>query len=161
MAKSLKIYTIDNPEEEKELRQKSEPVEQEEFEKEEFQTFLDDLLYTAQHSEEQDNVPAGGIAAPQVGKKKRIFFSLNYDTDQWEVFINPEIEPLGFTKVITREGCLSVPNREEDVLRYRKVKIKYQDRDGKWVTKKYRDINAVSLQHELDHLEGILFIDRI
>ena len=161
MAKQLKIYTIENKIEEELLRKKSLPVTDEEIRSESFQQFLKDLLFTAQHSEEQGNVAAGGIAAPQVGQGKRVFYTLNYDTDKWQLFINPEVTPLNFTKVVTKEGCLSVPNREEDVMRYQKIKVRYQNAQGKWITEKYKDLNAVSIQHELDHLDGILFIDRI
>lgn len=161
MSKQLKIYTIEDKEEEKSLRTKSLPVKEEQLKDPKFQEFLDDLLYTAIHSEEQDNVPAGGIAAPQVGENIRAFYTLNYDKDKWQLFINPEITPIGFSKTSTIEGCLSVPNIEGEVLRYRKVKIKYQDKDGKWKTKKFKDINAIAVQHELDHLEGVLFIDKM
>ena len=161
MSKHLRIYTIEDKKEEKLLRSKSIPVTEEERKNPDFKTFLSDLLYTAQHSEEQGNVPAGGIAAPQVGKNKRAFFILNYDTNEWELFINPEITPLGFTKIVGLEGCLSVPNREDEVMRYKKIKIKFQDMEGHLKTKKYSDLNAISVQHELDHLDGILFIDRI
>jgi peptide deformylase len=161
MAKQLKIFTIEDKEEEKILREKSLPVTNEDLKDNNFKEFLDNLLHTALHSEEQGNVPAGGIAAPQVGIKKRVFHTLNYDTNKWQLFINPEVTPLGFIKTVTKEGCLSVPNREGDVMRYKKVKVKYQDINGEWKTEKYSDLNAVSIQHELDHLDGILFIDRI
>jgi peptide deformylase len=68
---------------------------------------------------------------------------------------------MGFSKTSIIEGCLSVPNIEGEVLRYRKVKIKYQDKSGKWETKRLKDINAIAVQHELDHLEGVLFIDKM
>ena len=132
MAKQLKIYTINNKSEERSLREKSLPVTEVELKDPDFKKFLDDLLFTALHSEEQGNVAAGGIAAPQVGKRKRVFYILNYDTNEWELFINPEVTPSGFTKMVTKEGCLSVPNREEDILRYKKIKVRYQDIDGNW-----------------------------
>ena len=161
MSKQLKIYTIEDKIEEKVLRKKSKAVEMGEFKTPNLENFIDDLLYTAKHSEEQGNVPAGGIAAPQVGINKRIFFILNYDTNEWLLFINPEITPIGFTKTSTKEGCLSVPNIEEEVLRYKKLKIKYQNENGEWKTERFSDLNAISIQHEKDHLDGILFIDRI
>lgn len=161
MPKQLKIYTIEDKEEEKSLRQESIPVSSEELKKSEFKEFLDDLLHTAQNSEEQGNVPAGGIAAPQVGRNIRVFYILNSENNKWELFINPEFEPTNFVKVVSQEGCLSVPEREEDVMRYREIKIRYQDKDGKWQEKKFKNFNAVAIQHELDHLDGILFIDRI
>lgn len=161
MPKTLKIITIKDKEEEKLLRQKSQDISTEEIKTPQFQEFLDDLLYTAQHSEEQGNVPAGGIAAVQVNEHKRIFFILNYDTNEWEVFINPKIEVEEFLKTTTKEGCLSVPDFLGDVTRYLKVKIKYQNREGEGETKRYEGLNAVSIQHEGDHLEGVLFIDKM
>ncbi len=161
MPKALKIITIKDKDEEKLLRQKSNDVSAEEIGTPNFKEFLEDLLYTAQHSEEQGNVPAGGIAAVQVGEHKRVFFILNYDTNEWEIFINPQIEIEEFLKTTTKEGCLSVPDILGDVTRYLKVKVKYQDSDGEWKTKKYEGLNAVSIQHELDHLEGVLFIDKM
>lgn len=161
MSKQLKIYTITDKKEEEVLRQKSSPVQEDQMKTSEFKEFLKDLLYTAQHSEEQGNVPAGGISAPQVGRNIRVSYILNYTTNQWQLFINPEVEPNGFAKISTIEGCLSVPNREEEVMRYKKVKVKYQDEDGNWKTEKFKDYNAVTIQHELDHLDGILFIDKI
>lgn len=161
MAKPLKILTVEDPEEEKILRGKSLLVTADSLKDREFTTFLEDLLYTAEHSEDQGNVPAGGIAAVQVGKPYRVFYSLNYDTNEWELFINPSIEPEGFLKVKGEEGCLSVPKKIGNVERYYKIKVRLQNKDGKWVTKRYKDINATSIQHEYDHLEGILFIDRM
>lgn len=161
MAKPLKILTIEDPKEERILREKSALVTSEVIQSKDFQNFLKDLLYTAEHSEEQGNVPAGGIAAIQVGQPYRVFYSLNYDTNVWELFINPSIEPEGFLKVKGEEGCLSVPKKVGNVERYYKIKVRTQDKNGKWVTKRYKDINATSIQHEYDHLEGTLFIDRM
>lgn len=161
MAKALNIITIENKDEEKLLRTKSQIILLDELKSNEFKEFLDDLLYTGQHSEEQGNIAAGGIAAIQVGQSKRVFYSLNYDTDQWELFINPTVEPHGFLKVTGEEGCLSIPKTTGNVSRYYKIKIRYQDLEGNWITKKYYDINATSIQHEMDHLEGILFTDRM
>ena len=161
MPKALKILTIENPKEEKILRDKSLLVPTGLLQSKEFETFLEDLLYTAEHSEDQGNVPAGGIASIQVGKPHRVFYSLNYDTNQWELFINPSIEPEGFLKIKGEEGCLSVPNKVGNVERFYKIKIRFQNKEGKWITKRYKDINATSIQHEYDHLEGILFIDRM
>jgi len=161
MSKALKIITIKDKNKEKSLRQISKEVPSEEIISQQFQKFLDNLLYTAQHSEEQGNVPAGGIAAVQVGEHKRVFFILNYDTNLWEVFINPKIEIEEFLKTTTKEGCLSVPDILGDVTRYLKIKVKYQNKEGIWETKRYEGLNAVSIQHELDHLEGVLFIDKM
>lgn len=157
MAKALRILKIDKDDDEKSLRTPSTIVKEEEFDSKEFKTLLDDLLLTAKLSEE----PAGGIASPQVGINKRVFYILDYDTNEWKLFINPQMEPIGFIKSSTEESCLSVPNREEKVLRYKKIKIKYQDKNAKWHTEKYSDLNAITIQHENDHLDGVLFIDRV
>lgn len=157
MSKPLRILTIDNKKDEEVLRTPSKDVALEEIGSTDFEVFLEKLLLTAKLSEE----PAGGIAAPQVGVNKNIFFLLNYDTNEWEVFINPEVEPVGFVKTSIEESCLSVPNVEAEVQRYKNIRIKYLDRDGKKYTRKYKDLNAVTIQHEKDHLDGILFIDRI
>lgn len=157
MAKALRILTIEDEKDEEILRKKSTPVKKNEFNTDKMNKFLDNLLETAKKSDE----PAGGIAASQVGINKNIFYLLNYDTDQWELFINPKVEPLSFAKTNMEESCLSVPNREEKVLRYKKVKISYQNREGENKIGKYSDLNAITIQHEKDHLEGILFIDRI
>ncbi len=157
MAKALRILKIDKKIDEDSLRTPSIPVGQEEFNSSGLKKFLSDLLQTAKESEE----PAGGLASPQVGLNKRIFYILDYDTDEWKLFINPEVEPIGFLKSMGEESCLSVPNREEKVLRYKKVRVRYQDQEGNWHIEKYNDLNAITIQHEIDHLDGILFIDRI
>ncbi len=161
MSKSLDIYTIENEKQNEILRKVSKSVDIEEINSKEFQKFLDNLLYTAMHSEESGNYPAGGIAAPQVGKNIRVFYILDYDTEKWELFINPEIKITSFLKIGVKEACLSVPQKEGFVERYKTLKIKYLDREGKKKTKKYTDINAITIQHENDHLDGILFIDKI
>lgn len=161
MAKMLEIYTIEDKKQNAFLHEKSIPVTAEELKSKEFKDFLEDLLYTALHSEDVGNFPAGGIAAVQVGKQLRVFYSLNYDTEQWELFINPSIEPEGFLKTKGEEGCLSIPKTTGIVSRYYKIKIHFQDVNGQWITRRYKDINATSIQHEFDHLEGILFTDRI
>ena len=161
MSKSLPIYTINNPEEEKSLRQGSESIDPKDITKPENQEFFENLKYTAEHSEEEGHYPAGGIAAPQVGKNIRAFYLLNYDTDEWELFINPEVQITSFLKISVPEACLSVPHIEGEVERYKTIKVKYLDKNGKKQTKRFRDLNAITVQHENDHLDGILFIDRI
>ncbi|MHC1716852.1 MAG: peptide deformylase [Candidatus Dojkabacteria bacterium] len=157
MSKGLRILTIEDAKEEEILREKSLPVKVEEIKSKDFKEFLNSLLETAKGSKH----PAGGIASSQVGILKRVFYLLNYDTDKWEVFINPTVEPIGYTKKAIPEECLSVPHREEKVLRYYKVKVRYLDKNGKKKIKKFEDLNAITIQHEYDHLEGILFIDKI
>ncbi len=157
MAKALRILTIEDKNDEDILRRKSVDVTKNDLKDEKFLELLDDLLESAKQSKD----PAGGIAAPQIGINKRAFYILNYDTDIWELFINPEIEPVGFSKMSIKEACLSVPNIEEKVLRYKNIKIKYLDKKGNLLSRKLKDLNAITAQHEKDHLDGILFIDKI
>ncbi len=161
MINTLKILTIENPKEEDILRDISKNVKTEGIKTEEFQIFLDQLLQTAKLSEEQIGVQSAGISAPQVGKNLRVFYILDNKGKKFELFINPEITILDMKQDLDWEGCLSVPGVEEKVLRYRKVKVSYADKKGKKQRKVFRNMEAREIQHESDHLDGILFIDRI
>lgn len=156
----LKIFTIEDPKEEAVLRTPSSDVTIEELKTEKFQIFLEDLLHTALTSEDQVGIESGGISAPQVGINKKVVYMLNYDTGEFELLINPEAQHIGEKKHIELEGCLSVPNIEKRVERFKKVKVKYLDRNGNKIKKHLSGINATVLQHEVDHLNGILFIDK-
>ena len=158
--KMLKIYTIENDIELKSLREISRDVTLEELRSDEFKLFLEDLLYTAKNSDEQTGVDSGGISAPQVGRNVNAIYILNYDTNQFELLINPKVQNIGDKKDIEYEGCLSVPNIEKQVERYKKVKVSYLDKEGNKQKKRYSGYNARTIQHELDHLNGILFIDK-
>jgi peptide deformylase len=156
----LKIFTIEDPKEEKVLREISKEVTEEEFRTEEFQKFLEDLLHTAKTSEEQVGLESAGISAPQVGVSKKVMYIFNYDTQEFELLINPIIQNIGNKTDIEKEGCLSVPNIEKKVERFRKIKVKYMNKDGKTVNRRFAGLNARVVQHEDDHLNGILFIDK-
>lgn len=158
--KQLKIFTIEDPKEEKLLREISKNVDREEIGNTNFQQFLEDLLHTARTSEEQVGIESGGISAPQVGVSKRITYILNYDTDDFEVLINPVVQNIGKKTDTDIEGCLSVPNVEKNVERYKKIKVKYIDKEGNTVNRRFSGLNARVVQHEVDHLDGILFIDK-
>lgn len=158
--KQLKILTIEDPKEEKILRKVSVDVPVEEVKTKEFQEFLNDLLYTAKTSEEQVGVESGGISAPQVGIKKRVSYIYNYDTEEFEVLINPVVQNISKKTDVDIEGCLSIPKVEEEVERFRKIKVKYIDKEGRTVNRRFSGINARVVQHEVDHLDGVLFIDK-
>jgi peptide deformylase len=161
MIDTLKILTIENSKEEEILRNISKDVSLEDIETESFQQFLNQLLQTAQSSEEQVGVASAGISAPQVGKNVRVFYILDSKGENFELFINPEVTVRDMKQDLDWEGCLSVPGVEEKVLRYRKVKVSYVDKDGRKQKKIFKNMEAREIQHELDHLDGILFIDRI
>jgi peptide deformylase len=106
-----------------------------------------------------------GLAAPQIGKSLRMFI---VDTSPMEdekypdfkkTFINPEILEESGEEWDYEEGCLSIPGIREDVTRYEKLTIRYFDVDWKEHIEQYDGIAARIIQHESDHLEGILFTD--
>ncbi len=102
-----------------------------------------------------------GLAAPQVSVSQRMLVIGAKDGKSFKAYINPEITFFSKEKCVNEEGCLSLPKIYGLVQRSKKVHVKYQDLDGKWQKEKIKDFNAIILQHEIDHLNGILFIDRV
>ena len=110
-----------------------------------------------------------GLAAPQIGKSIRIFIidatSLKEDDpslkDFKKVFINPRILKLDGETEIMNEGCLSLPKLREDVDRHNKLRISYYDENWQFYDEVYEGLKARVIQHEYDHLDGVMFIDRI
>jgi peptide deformylase len=104
-----------------------------------------------------------GLAAPQIGLSKRltvIDVSFKKDPDDKLVLINPEIvEREG--KQFEEEGCLSLPEIREKVNRAAKVKVRAQNVEGEWFEVEGEELLSRALQHEIDHLDGVLFIDRL
>lgn len=112
-----------------------------------------------------------GLAACQVGMlKSMIVYDVTYIEEDKEgnplpkkpvVFINPVLVSHSKSMVVVEEGCLSFPNVFEEVKRYEKVKVEYTDLDGNRKTLSAKGIEAVCIQHEMDHLDGIVFLDRV
>jgi peptide deformylase len=104
-----------------------------------------------------------GLAAPQIAISKRITVidvSFKKNPEERIALINPEIiERVG--KQVEEEGCLSLPEIREKVTRAAKVKVKAQDVSGEWFEVEGDELLARALQHEIDHLDGVLFIDRL
>jgi peptide deformylase len=154
----LPILTYPDPR----LAKKSEPVKKfgPELEK-----ICADMLDTMYHA------PGIGLAAPQVNVHKRIVvIDVDYEESEHEPPIRSEENPRVFInakitkkegEILFREGCLSVPGEYEEVSRAEKVTVEYQDIHGEKHTLDAEGILAVAIQHELDHLEGRLFIDRL
>ena len=133
------------------LRKKSRAVE---VVDEKIKELVDDMIETMH---KYDGV---GLAAPQVGVLKRVVVIDLYDDKGPYVMINPEIiKEKGEQEV--DEGCLSFPNQFAKVIRPAEVVVKALDRDGKEYKLKGKGLLAQAISHELDHLEGILFIDKI
>jgi peptide deformylase len=114
-----------------------------------------------------------GLAAPQIGLPIRLFVVDGTDIEQDEdekkedlsafkiAFINPKITKLWGKKWTYNEGCLSVPTLREDVERPEKVQIEYYDVNFNFHKEEFDGVKSRIIQHEYDHLEGILFVDRI
>lgn len=104
-----------------------------------------------------------GLAAPQIGISKRMYvvdLSVGKNPEERLVLINPEIiEKEG--KQTEEEGCLSLPDIRDKVNRHFRVRMRAQDVDGKWFEIDGEELLSRAFQHELDHLDGILFIDRL
>ena len=100
-----------------------------------------------------------GLAGPQIGIGKQIIVVLMDDAKP-RVFFNPELVTPSLRKVDSEEGCLSVPGIYGKVKRHRTVKVKALDENGKPVTISASGLTAIIFQHEIDHLNGTLFIDK-
>ena len=100
-----------------------------------------------------------GLAAPQVGKSIRL--CIIEESGQLYVLINPKIKSQSREKVLGEEGCLSFPGKFLNIERSEKVKVRCLDKKGKQVKIKATGLLARTLQHETDHLDGVLFIDRV
>jgi peptide deformylase len=108
--------------------------------------------------------PGIGLAAIQVGVPQRVVtmdLSKREAEAEPKVFINPEITWSSEEKSPYEEGCLSIPDIHEDVERPSRVKVKYLDLDGKAHEEDAEGLFATCIQHEVDHLNGVLFIDHI
>ena len=124
----------------------------------EVRQLMDDMLETMYAA------PGIGLAAPQIGELKRVVV---LDIDREDVktgplcMANPEIIEASDEDATYVEGCLSVPEHYSDVVRPAKVTVRYLDRDGETREMACEGLLATCVQHEIDHLDGILFIDHI
>ncbi len=147
----MDIYNAGVEEELAVLRKKSAPVEK--FD-ENLSAFIDTMI----ESMKEDN--GIGLAAPQVGENKRIFVC-SVDKNEPLVFINPEIIETSMETSIYEEGCLSLPGMYAHVERPERVKIQAWNRRGRPFKLDADDLLATCIQHELDHLNGVLFVDHL
>lgn len=117
-------------------------------------TLIDDMLETMYDAQ------GIGLAATQINVHKQIIvMDLSEDKTEPRVFINPEVEVLDGDAQAMQEGCLSVPGFYEDVERIEHCRIRALDRNGEAFEIEARDLLAVCIQHEMDHLNGKLFVD--
>ena len=135
------------------LRQKSVIVDRV---NDEIRSLMDDMLETMY------NAPGIGLAAIQVGVPKRVIvIDLSKDNEKKNplYFVNPEVITKSKNDASYEEGCLSVPNQFAEISRPDKCKVKFLDYYGKEKILEAEGLLATCIQHEMDHLEGILFID--
>jgi peptide deformylase len=137
------------------LRQVSKPVERVDSD---LQRLADDMLDTMY------DAPGIGLAAVQIGVPRRMLVidvSREGEEKQPLVVINPEIVTSSDERSVYEEGCLSIPDYYAEVERPATVSVKYLDRNGKEQMVEADSLLATCLQHEIDHLNGVLFIDHI
>lgn len=160
----LKIITVPNPL----LRQKSEKVHKVNKE-------ILDLIRTLEETAAKKpacrqagkGIKGVGLSAIQVGIPKRVFIAWSQKSRKFLAFINPEIiwkskrMILGVPSSNKLEGCLSVPGVWGLVKRHQVVKLRYQTPTGLTITRRFRGFLGVIVQHEYDHLQGILFTERV
>lgn len=118
----------------------------------EIQTLIKEMITTLQE------VDGAGLAAPQVGKSMRLC-AIQCEGEIF-VLINPKITSYSRDKEISEEGCLSFPGKFIPVKRALKIKVRFINEKGEDVKLKAEDLLARIIQHEVDHLDGILYIDR-
>ena len=136
------------------LRKKSREVEIDDITSEKIQSLIDDMLET------MHNFNGVGLAAVQVGMLKRVIVIDVEDGKGPYVLINPQILKEKGEKECD-EGCLSFPNQFGKVIRPTEVAVEFYDRNAKKVKLKAKDLLAQAICHECDHLEGVLFVDKV
>jgi len=155
----LPIVTVGDPV----LRERAREVTPEELASPEVQRLIDDMIETMR-------VAGGaGLAANQVGSLLRIAVAEVDHNPRYPykppipltVMVNPVIEPLGAETEAINEGCLSVPDLRGEVDRHVRVRVRRLDRDGAEHDEVRLGLTAGTFQHELDHLDGLLFLDRV
>jgi len=153
------IVTVGDPV----LRERAREVSLEELRSAEVQALIDDLIETRRAAS------GAGLAANQVGVPLRIAVAEVVGTNPrypykppipLTVMVNPVIEPLDSETFEVNEGCLSVPDLRGDLTRMVNIRVRYLDRDGAERDEEQRGLTAGTFQHEVDHLDGMLFLDR-
>ena len=146
------------------LRERAREVSREELRSAEVQRLIDDMIETMRAAS------GAGLAANQVGETVRVaVVEVRAGNRRYPykppvpltVIVNPVIEPLDDDVEQINEGCLSVPNLRGEVPRHMNIRVRYTDREGEEHDEVRRGLTAGTFQHELDHLDGTLFLDRV
>ena len=150
-----RILTVDNAADIAVLKQRSTTVEGVD---DALRALMDDMLETMYAA------PGIGLAAVQIGELKRVLvmdLAREPDAPEPRYYVNPEILWKSEETLPYEEGCLSVPEIYDEVERPARVKIRYLDYNGNQVEEDAEGLFAVCIQHEMDHLDGVLFIDHL
>ena len=157
----MKRIVLTIPGDNKSLRKKSKQVTT-------FDDYLQKLIVDLTDTlEAQEDPPGLGISAPQIGVLKRVFVARITNNRQKlagkkiRSFVNPRVTKFSKKEVKILEGCLSVPELYGHVLRPSELDLESQNKNGKKTTTHYKGLPARIIQHEIDHLNGILFIDHV
>lgn len=137
------------------LREAAEEVPLAKIKSKEIQGLIKDMLETLKGQE-----IGVGLAAPQIGASKRIFLFKIPKKNKYVVFINPEIKKISKNSRLRQEGCLSVGGYWGKVKRADNVLVWAYDETGKKFEKSFSGLSAQIVQHEIDHLNGVLFVDK-
>ena len=146
------------------LRERARELTREELASDDVQALIDDMIETMRASN------GAGLAANQVGETARVaVVEVREGNPRYPykppiplaVIVNPVIEPLDEEVEQINEGCLSVPNLRGEVPRHMNIRVRYLDREGAEHEEVRRGLTAGTFQHELDHLDGTLFLDRV
>jgi peptide deformylase len=156
----LEIVEIGHPV----LRERAREVSPDELRSDAFQQLIDDMIETMRAAD------GAGLAANQVGQPVRVaVVEVRPGNPRYPykppvpltVIVNPVIEPLDDELAQINEGCLSVPNLRGELPRHVSIRLRYTDREGNEHEEVRRGLTAGTFQHELDHLDGTLFLDRV
>ena len=155
----LEIVEIGHPV----LRERAREVSADELASPEIQGLIDEMIETMRAA------GGAGLAANQVGRALRIAVAEVDNNPRYPykppipltVFVNPVIEPIDEETVVINEGCLSVPGLRGDLERLVRVRVSYLDREGNPHEETKVGLTAGTFQHEVDHLDGVLFLDRV
>ena len=155
----MRVLTVDDRSDSLTLRRKSAPMVEGMERADDYETLRHRMLATVQDPENT----GVGIAAPQVGILRRMIAVQRFDKpgEPFEIYLNPKIVEYSAETAPGREGCLSIPDRSGEVKRAQRITLRYRDEQFAERLERISGFTAVIFQHEIDHLDGILYTDRM
>ena len=155
----MRVLTVDDRSDSLTLRRKSAPMVEGMERADDYETLRRRMLATVQDPENT----GVGVAAPQVGILRRMIAVQRFDKpgEPFEIYLNPKIVEYSAETAPGREGCLSIPDRSGEVKRAQRITLRYRDEQFAERLERISGFTAVIFQHEIDHLDGILYTDRM